>query len=134
MQCDTSAMPKSMPAPSRGEPSAAVERATAIALRTVHLVAVVALGAALLGAPRVSAALAGATMVASGVLLLALDLRARRLVLREAAGLVVLVKVVATAWIAVDGAGASVLFWVLVVLSSLSSHAPKGVRHWRPGR
>ena len=65
-----------MPAPARR--SADAERLFAVAVRTVHLAAVVALGAALLGAPL---ALAGpaAAAVGSGVLLLAMDLRARRI-------------------------------------------------------
>jgi hypothetical protein len=63
-----------------------------------------------------------------------LDLRAGRLSLREAAGVVVLLKLAASAWMAWAPAHALPVFWALVVLSSLSSHAPKSLRHWRPGR
>lgn len=111
--------------------SGTVERLTAIALRTVHLVAVVALGAALLGAP-LAPALPGATTLASGALLMALDLRSGRLSLRELAGWVVVAKLAATFAIMLAHELALALFWALVVVSSLSSHAPKWLRHWRP--
>lgn len=108
------------------------ERWLALALRTVHLAGVVALGAALLGAPLARGA-SGAVVLASGVLLLAQDLRARRIALREMAGAVVLLKLVAVAFAAWADAHALVVFWGLLVLSSLSSHAPKRWRHWAPG-
>jgi hypothetical protein len=111
----------------------ALERATALTLRTLHLMAVVGLGAAVLGAPVAPGPFA-AGVFATGGLLLALDLRARRLALRELAGVVVLVKLAASAWMAWAPGHAPWLFWALVVLSSLSSHAPKSLRHWRPGR
>jgi hypothetical protein len=111
------------------------ERVLAVAVRTVHLAAVVALGAALLGAPlgRESAA---AVTVGSGGLLLGLDLAAGRIRLGELAGAVVLAKLAAVAWIGFTAAGAAVAvpaFWLLLGLSSFSAHLPKGVRHWRPG-
>ena len=113
--------------------SGTLERACALALRTLHLMAVVGLGAAVLGAP-VAAGPVALGMLVSGGLLLALDLRARRLALSELAGVVVLVKLAGSAWIAWTPGHAPWLFWTLVVLSSLSSHAPKALRHWRPGR
>jgi hypothetical protein len=116
-----------------GPRSGALERVTAVTLRTLHLVAVVGMGAALLGAP-VAPGPYGALLLLSGLLLLVLDLRARRLALLELAGLVVLVKLAASAWIAWAPGDAAWLFWTLVVLSSLSSHAPKSLRHWRPRR
>jgi hypothetical protein len=114
--------------------SSAVERAASIALRTAHLAAVIALGAALLGAP-VPVPGSGLAVVGSGALLFAMELFARRMHVLDIAGLAVLAKLLAavavSAWPALQGtAGAA--FWILVVLSSLSSHAPKGVRHWRP--
>ncbi len=109
-----------------------MERITALALRTLHLVAMVGLGAALLGAP-VEPGPFAAGLLFSGLLLLALDLRARRLALGELAGVVVLVKLAASLWIAWTPDHAPWLFWTLIVLSSLSSHAPKAMRHWRPG-
>jgi hypothetical protein len=114
--------------------SSAIERAASIALRTVHLAAVVALGAALLGAP-LSLPVTGAAALGSGVLLFAMELFARRMHVLDLAGLAVLVKLVAVAVIAAWPAAAAhglAAFWALVVLSSLSSHAPKPVRHWWP--
>ena len=114
--------------------SSAVERAASIALRTLHLMAVVALGAALLGAP-LSLPHAGTATLASGLVLVAMELFARRMHAFDVAGLAVLVKLAAVAAIAAwPGAAAHgpAAFWALVVLSSLSSHAPKPVRHWWP--
>jgi hypothetical protein len=34
---------------------------------------------------------------------------------------------------AIDPARAPAVFWVVLVVSALSSHAPRGLRHWRPG-
>jgi hypothetical protein len=127
--CETCLMVRPADAPRSGR----LERAAAVLLRTLHLVAVVALGAALLGAP-VSHGAAGTSVLGSGVLLMGLDLRAGRLSLREAAGMVVLLKLAASAWAAWATTHALAVFWALVVLSSLSSHAPKALRHWRPGR
>jgi hypothetical protein len=109
-------------------PGRDLERAVALVLRTLHLMAVVALGAALLGAPLARNVAAGAVLV-SGLALLLLDLLARRIALGEVAGAVVLVKLAAMVWVALgSGPHAEALFWLLVVISSLSSHAPK---HWR---
>jgi energy-converting hydrogenase Eha subunit G len=109
------------------------ERWLALAVRTVHLGGVVALGAALHGAPLARGA-GGAVVLASGALLFAQDLRARRVALGELAGAVVLLKLAAVAWAAWANSHALAVFWVLLVLSSLSSHAPKRWRHWAPGR
>lgn len=107
----------------------------ALAWRTVHLGAVVALGAALLGAP-VSGRAAAWVLLFSGAAMLAQDLHARRIVLAEMAGLVVVFKLLAVAYVAWQPAHGLAVFWGLLVLSSLSSHAPKHWRHWRwrPGQ
>jgi hypothetical protein len=111
------------------------ERLFAVGVRTVHLAAVVALGAALLGAPLAREAAAAITL-GSGLLLLVLDLAAGRMRLAELAGAVVLAKLAAVAWIGFTAAGAALAvpaFWVLLALSSFSAHLPKNLRHWRPG-
>jgi hypothetical protein len=69
-------------------------------------------------------------MVASGVALLLTDLRAGRIALRELAGAVVLLKLALVAWMALDARQVVWIFWSLLVASSISSHAPKGWRHW----
>jgi hypothetical protein len=115
--------------------TSAAERATSIVLRTVHLAAVVALGAALLGAP-LSLASTGAAAVGSGALLFAMELFARRMHAFDLAGLAVLFKlalVAVLAWWPGAATHGVAAFWLLLGLSSLSSHAPKLVRHWRPG-
>jgi hypothetical protein len=122
-----------MPEPARRSHDA--ERVFAVGVRTVHLAAVVALGAALLGAP-LARGLPAAVTLASGLLLLGLDLAAGRIRLAELAGAVVLAKLAAVAWIGFTATGAALAvpaFWGLLVLSSFSAHLPKGARHWRPG-
>jgi uncharacterized membrane protein YhaH (DUF805 family) len=114
--------------------SSATERAATVVLRTVHLSCVVLLGAALLGAPLPLHRMAGATL-ASGLVLFAMELFARRLHAFDLAGLSVLLKLALVAVVAGwPGAQAHALpvFWGLVVVSSISSHAPKNVRHWWP--
>jgi len=121
-----------MPPPRRLD----AERLAAVGVRTVHLAAVVALGAALLGAP-LPGGPAAAVVLASGLLLLVMDLAAGRVRLGELAGAVVLLKLAAVAWIGLAAGAADAwalpTFWALLVLSSLSAHLPKGIRHWRPG-
>lgn len=110
------------------------ERAASIVLRTLHLCCVVVLGASLLGAP-VALRPAAAAAFASGVLLFAMELFARRMHAFDLAGLSVLFKLAMVLAMAVwSGAAAHQfwVFWVLVVVSSVSSHAPKPVRHWWP--
>jgi len=118
------------------ERSSSVERAASIALRTAHLACVVALGAALLGAP-VPRSGAGLAVLGSGALLFATELAARRMHVLDLAGLAVLAKLIVVAllalWPGADAAAAPA-FWALLVVSSVSSHAPKGLRHWRARR
>jgi hypothetical protein len=109
------------------------ERWLALGLRTVHLAGVVALGAALMGAP-VARGAAGLVVVASGTVLFVQDLRAGRIGAGELAGVVVLGKLLAVAWAAWAEAHVLPVFWALLVASSLSSHAPRRWRHWAPGR
>ena len=121
-----------LPANDRHSPrSPGWERVLALLLRTVHLMAVVGLGAALLGAP-LGLSTMGGLVLGSGLGLLALDLVAQRLRLFELAGAVVLLKLAASAWMTWGSGGQLHLFWALVALSSLSAHAPKSLRHWRP--
>lgn len=106
-----------------------LERWLAIALRSAHLVGVVWLGAAVVAgqAPRPQPAL---LMAASGLAMLWLDLAARRLSLRELAGAFVILKLALVAWMAADPTQARWIFWLLLVVSSVTAHAPKDVRHW----
>lgn len=105
------------------------ERWFSVLLRSLHIVGAVWLGAAVLGAPldhRAPAAL----VLASGVSMLVLDLRAGRISLRELAGASVLGKLLLVAWMALDPAHAAWALGLLLLVSSVTSHAPKNVRHW----
>ena len=105
------------------------ERWLSVLLRSLHIVGAVWLGAAVLGAPlghRAPAAL----VLASGLLMLVMDLRAGRMALRELAGAAVLAKLLLVVWMAVDRAHAAWALALLVLFSSVTSHAPKNVRHW----
>lgn len=106
-----------------------LSRWTSVLLRSAHLLCVVWLGAALSGAPMDRAA-AAAGVFGSGALLAAVDFAAGRIRLGELAGLVVALKLAAMGWMAWQPAHASTVFWVLVGVSALSSHATKATRHW----
>lgn len=112
---------------------AAWRRWLGIVLRTTHLAGITLLGAALMGAPLGMAA-AAAWAAGSGVALLAVEWLDGRVRLLELAGTVSLVKLAVVAWMALDPARAAALFWLVLVISALSSHAPRALRHWRPGR
>lgn len=115
------------------EKCAAWRRWVGIGLRCAHLAGVVLLGASLHGAalePRIGA---GTTLL-SGIGLLAVEWADTRIRLTELAGMVALLKVAAMAWMATDHAATPALFWLVLVLSGMVSHAPRAVRHWRPGR
>ena len=103
-----------------------------IVLRSAHLAGVVWLGAALLGAP-VGPGGAWLTL-ASGVGLFASELVDRRVAVAELAGAVVLGKLLAVAAMLVWPAAALALFWALLLVSAISAHAPKPLRHWRVWR
>jgi hypothetical protein len=103
-----------------------------IGLRSAHLAGVVLLGAGLLGAP-VGPAGAWLTL-ASGLGLLASELIDERVSLRELAGALVLLKLALVAAMLRWPALAPALFWALLLMSAVVAHAPKGLRHWRPGR
>lgn len=112
---------------------AAWRRWLSIVLRAAHLAGVIVLGAVLLGAP-LPLLPAGAAVLCSGVALLALEIADARLRCNELAGLVALAKLAVVAWMALDPAHAASLFWGVLIVSAVSSHAPRHWRHWRPGR
>jgi len=103
-------------------------RWTNVILRGLHLVAVILLGAALLGAPQVSTQVAIA-VAATGFAMFALDVWRKPQHLREVAGIAVLLKLVLVGWMAFDAAAQHVLFWLIVAGSAISAHAPARFRH-----
>jgi hypothetical protein len=99
-----------------------------VILRGLHLAAIVALGAAILGAPVDLRRSATATL-ASGLAMLALDLWGDRDHLRNAAGLSVIAKLALVGWMVVDADNRVALFWLLLAWSALFAHAPASFRH-----
>jgi hypothetical protein len=113
---------------------AAWRRWAAIVLRTAHLVAVVLTGAMVLGVPHAASGHGPAALFISGMLLFAFELADDRVRLTELAGAVVVGKLVLCAWMLADPLRAEALFWGLLVVSGVASHAPRWLRHWAPGR
>lgn len=103
-----------------------------IGLRSAHLAGVVWLGAALLGAPVGDGG--GWLTLASGLALFASELIDRRVAPGELAGAIVIAKLGVVGLMLHWPAAALPLFWGLLLLSAVSAHAPKPLRHWRPGR
>ena len=104
-------------------------RALNLTLRTVHLAGVVLLGAALLGGTSPQAGIW--LTLASGAGMFAGDLWANPAHVREAAGAGVVLKLLLVAAMAAWPASALTLFWAILVLSALLSHAPGSLRHHR---
>lgn len=102
-----------------------------IALRSAHLAAVALLAAQLLGAGGAARWGAWATF-ATGLGMLVSELADRRIHLGEVAGATVLLKLALVGVMALWPSAALPLFWAVLVLSAVISHAPKGLRHWRP--
>lgn len=99
-----------------------------VVLRGLHLVAVIVLGAALLGAPLASdGAVIG--LWTTGLAMLASDTWSKPSHLREVSGFAVLIKVVLVGWMAADEASRPLLFWFVVAGSAVFAHAPAKFRH-----
>lgn len=99
-----------------------------VILRGLHLVAVILLGATLLGAP-LDGGQAATAVAASGFVMFALDIWRKPQHLREAAGIAVLLKLVLVGWMVLDASMQLVLFWLIVAGSAISAHAPARFRH-----
>jgi hypothetical protein len=113
-----------------GNRELAWRRWLSIVLRTLHIVGVVLAAMAFLGngnrpVPGV------VLMLLSGFALFAIDLRQRPGLWREVAGAFILVKLLALAAMLVVPGIAALLFWLLIVTSSVVSHAPHDFRHRR---
>ncbi len=100
-----------------------------LGLRTVHLSGIVLLGAALLGAGGL--AFGAWLTLLSGLGMFAGDAWANPAHLREIAGCGVLLKLALVALMVVAPATALPVFWAILVLSTLLSHAPGALRHQR---
>ena len=103
-----------------------------IGMRAVHLAAVVLLGAAVLGAaPRLPFAVTGVALLASGLVLLALETWKAPGVLMELAGAGMLAKLAFIVWMVVDVPHAELAFWLVTLWSVVFAHAPASFRHRR---
>lgn len=100
-----------------------------IALRAIHLVCVILLGAGLLGDRPGDAAVA--PVLLSGAALFALDLWIYPGHLLEVSGVAVLVKLVLIALMKLAPGWQLPLFWAIVLWSAVFSHAPASLRHLR---
>ena len=100
-----------------------------LSLRTVHLGGIVLLGAALLG-PGDTMPGAALTLL-SGLAMFAGDAWANPAHLRVVAGCGVVLKLALVALMIIYPAAAPGLFWLILVLSTLLSHAPGALRHHR---
>ncbi|MER2541766.1 MAG: hypothetical protein ABTQ26_21185 [Azonexus sp.] len=98
-----------------------------LGLRTVHIAGIVLLGAALLSGTNPS--LGAIITFVSGFGMFASDTWANPLQLREVAGFGVLVKLGLILWMAVQPTLAIPIFWLILVISTLLSHAPGALRH-----
>lgn len=99
-----------------------------VVLRGLHLVTVIALGAALLGAP-LDGHIQAMGVLVSGAAMMALDLWAKPHLLKEWSGAALLIKLVLVGWMAADAGLRVPLFWLLVVWSAIFAHAPASFRH-----
>lgn len=98
-----------------------------VSLRTAHVFGVVLLGAALLGASPLTLGVWLTFIPGLGMLLI--DTWANPAHLRETAGVGVIVKLILVALMALQPAWALVLFWLVLAISMLLSHAPGAFRH-----
>jgi hypothetical protein len=120
------------PMPPKSTPrnkAAAWRRWAGVGLRSAHLAAVSWLAVALYGVPA-QQHVAGLLLLVSGAALLAIELADRRVRLAEAAGAIVLIKLVLAGAMLLWPEAALWLFWGLLLVSSASSHMPRDWRHW----
>ncbi|PKO87301.1 MAG: hypothetical protein CVU16_15960 [Betaproteobacteria bacterium HGW-Betaproteobacteria-10] len=98
-----------------------------LALRTVHLAGLILLGAALLGVGNINSG--GAVVFVSGLAMFIIDTWANPAHLREIAGFGVLLKLALVGLMTLAPTWALSIFWFVLALSTLLSHAPANFRH-----
>jgi uncharacterized membrane protein HdeD (DUF308 family) len=100
-----------------------------VALRGVHLVTVILLGAAIFGATRYDAGQMGIAVLITGAVLWALDIWSKPQHLREWAGVSMIIKLALVAAMVFLPTLHEPLFWVIVAWSAVFSHAPASFRN-----
>jgi hypothetical protein len=110
-----------------------VQRWLNVAVRSLHLIFVILLGAALLRAP-LDSRVPPIGLLVSGAAMLLLDLRIKPHLLREVSGAALMIKFAALSWMVADDHVRQPMFWGILVWSSVFSHAPAKFRHraWWP--
>lgn len=111
-----------------GQPRTPALRWIGVLLRGLHLVAIIGLGAALLGAPLDDRTQALAVLT-SGAALMALDLWVKPHLVWEWSGAAQFLKLAGVVWMAFDASVRLPLFWLVVVWSAIFAHAPARFRH-----
>lgn len=111
-----------------------VLRWLSVVLRSLHLVAVIGLGAALLGAS-LSSHLPSMGVLVTGMALFAIDLRTKPQLLQQWSGAALVIKLCAIGLMAFSPELRAPLFWGVIVWSAIFAHAPASFRHarWRSG-
>lgn len=105
-----------------------------VALRSAHLVGVVLVGSALLTGQDEYRRAAAALMLLTGLGLYGIEVWSKPRHALELAGLFIPLKLAGVAAMIVLPQFAAGIFWLLLVASSIVSHAPAGFRHLRPGK
>lgn len=102
-----------------------------VVLRGMHLIAIILLGADLLGTPHAPVDHTGAALavLATGTVMFALDVWSSPQHLLEVSGASVLIKLVLVAALALVPEWSETLFWTIVAWSVTFSHAPASFRH-----
>jgi len=103
-----------------------------VVLRGLHLVAIIGIGAALMGAPLSLHQQAMGALI-TGIALFAIDLWNKPQVLKEWAGAALIIKLGVIGLMAFSSELRVPLFWGVVIWSAIFSHAPASFRHapWR---
>lgn len=102
-----------------------------VALRALHLVGMVGLGADIMGGHIQSWSPFVALLVASGLAMIALDAWSNPEYLRQYCGAGMLLKLALLLWLAADSSLRLAAFWVVLGLSAFIAHAPGRWRHRR---
>ena len=101
-----------------------------IALRTLHVIGVILLGSALFRGSTTTLAIT-LTLV-PGLAMFSLDVWSKPSHLGEVAGLGVLGKLALVFSIKLFPHWSVEIFWLVLIVSMVLSHAPGSFRHWRP--